>query len=143
MALATKTVLKPYIALHVAKVQHETKLADIKEKMAAMQETIIESFGEDGIQSVNCNGFTVHLKRNLYASAGGDPPDRVAMIEAIKAMPDKTWSFLVGDNVNANMLSSRVRECEVDGNDMPILPDELKKLIKVAEVFKIGMRKTK
>ncbi|KKM07745.1 hypothetical protein LCGC14_1730930, partial [marine sediment metagenome] len=67
--------------------------------------------------------------------------DKESMYDALKTIDDETWSFLVGDSVNSNSLSARVRECELDDQGMPILPAELVNVIKVSEVFKIGARK--
>ena len=139
MALATKTLLKPYVALHKLRTDLETKLADVKTRMKDLEPALTDSFTGEGLQSVNCNGYTVYLHRQLWAGHAGD---KDALMAELKAMTDESWSFLVKDNINSNSFSARVRELERNEDDMPILPDNLKSLIKVSEVFKIGMRKS-
>ena len=68
--------------------------------------------------------------------------DVKARLDELEPQIAESWSFLVRDNVNTQQLSARVRECELDVNGMPILPDELKQVIKVSEVFRIGARKS-
>ncbi len=139
MSLATKTKLKPYIELVKKKTKLEQQLSDTKARLAKLEPEIVEQFQEEGVQRMNCDGYTIHLKRNIWASAADG--DKKAMYAALSALGDETWSFLVEDNVNAHRLAARVRECKNDKDGMPILPAELTKVIKVSEVFKIGARK--
>lgn len=138
MAIAMKTLIKPYVVFDKKKKRLKLELAKITKAMTDMEPAIADAFTEQGIQSINVDGACVHLKRSLFAGAK-DGKDK--LIEVLKQMEDETWSFLVGDDINANKLSARVRECECDENDLPIIPDELKKVLSVAEVFKIGVRK--
>ena len=137
MAVPTKTILKPYVALHKQKTRLEAELADTKERMKEMEPVLTKSFTDEGLQSINLDGHTVYLNRQIWAGAD----DKDDMIKVLKAMDDDTWRFLVADNVNSSKLSARVRECERDDDNMPILPAELRPVIKVAEVFRIGVRK--
>lgn len=138
MSLATKTVVKPYVALVKKKLLLQQQLDDAKARLAELEPKIVEAFQDEGIQSTKIDDYTVYLNRQLWAGAADD---KQAMCDALKVFPDDTWSFLVKDNVNVQTLSARVRECEMNEDGMPILPEALKDLIKVAEVFKIGARK--
>ena len=138
--LATKTKLKPYVDLIKKKTLLEEQLRDVKARLDDLEPQIAESFQKEGIQSTNVDGYTVYLNRQLWAGAANG--DKEAMFAALKIYPDESWSFLVRDNVNSQQLSARVRECDLDANGMPILPDELKQVIKVSEVFRIGARKS-
>ena len=138
--LATKTKLKPYVELIKKKTLLEEQLRDVKARLDELEPQIAESFQKEGVQSTNVDGYTVYLNRQLWAGAANG--DKEAMFAALKTYPDESWSFLVRDNVNTQQLSARVRECELDVNGMPILPNELKQVIKVSEVFRIGARKS-
>ncbi len=138
MALPTKTKLKPYIALIKTKTQLEQKLADVKARLTKLEPEIAEAFISEGIQSHNMDGYTLYLNRQIWAGADGN---KEKMMLALKFYPDDSWSFMVKDSVNSQTLSARVRECERDKDDMPILPEALKSVIKIAEVFRIGARK--
>jgi len=116
----------------------EEQLRDTKARLDELEPKIVESFQEEGIQSTKLDGYTIYLNRQLWAGHAGD---KQAMCDLLKSMDDNTWNFLVEDNVNVQRLSARVRECEKDDNGMPILPEQLKEVIKVSEVFKIGARK--
>ncbi|KKN45153.1 hypothetical protein LCGC14_0686060 [marine sediment metagenome] len=139
MPIATKTKLKPYVELVKKKALLEQQLAETKARLAKLEPEIVEQFQENGVQRMSCDGYTIHLIRKIWAAAVNG--DKKAMYTALSALDDETWSFLVEDNVNANRLAARVRECEDDDDGMPILPAELVDVIKVSEVFKIGAQK--
>lgn len=144
MSIATKTKLEPYVKLVKKKTKLEQQLSDTKARLAKLEPEIVEQFQQAGVQRINCNGYTIYLNRHIWASATEDEngnKDKESMYDALKTIDDETWSFLVGDSVNSNSLSARVRECELDDQGMPILPAELVNVIKVSEVFKIGARK--
>ena len=138
--LATKTKIKPYVELIKKKARLEEQLRDVKARLDVLEPQIAESFQKEGIQSTNVDGYTVYLNRQLWAGAADG--DKEAMFTALKTYPDDSWAFLVRDNVNTQQLSARVRECELDADGMPILPEQLKQVIKVSEVFRIGARKS-
>ena len=139
-SLSATQRLKQYIELTDLKRRLEAQLKDTKSRMAELEPHIVEQFQEDGTQSVNMDGFTVYLNRQLFASAADG--DKDAMIQAMKGCGDESWSFLVRDSVNSQSLSARIRECDLDENGMPMLPDSLQDVIKVAEVFRLGARKS-
>ena len=131
--------LREFVSLTALKRDLETRLKDAKARLDPLEAALIEQFQQDGIQSVNADGYTVYLNRKLFAGAkDGDKPTMIAALEAC----DETWSFLVEDNVNSQRLCARVRECELGDDGMPLLPDELKDAIQVCEQFTIGARKS-
>lgn len=139
MPIATKTRLKPFVDLTKKKALLTQQLADTKAWLAKLEPEIVEQFQEEGVQSMNCDGYTIYINRKIWASAANG--DKKAMYAALSALDDETWSFLVEDTVNANRLAARVRECEENAEGMPILPPALVDVLKVSEVFKIGARK--
>lgn len=137
--IATKTKLKVYVDLTDKKRKLEEQLKDTKARLAELEPAIVEMFQSEGVQSMNIDGYTVYLNRKLFA--GPKDGDKEAMIAALQGC-DESWSFLVSPTVNTNQLGARVRECDMDENDLPILPDSLKDVIAVFEQFRVGARKS-
>lgn len=137
--IATKTLISEYVRLTERKRALEEQLKDAKARLDEMEPRIVEQFQSDSVQSMSVDGYTVYLNRKLLAGAkDGDKP---AMIAALKAVGDESWSFLVEDNVNYQRLNARVRECPQDESGMPILPEALRAVVNVYEDFTIGARK--
>lgn len=139
MAIATKTLLKVYVQQTIRKRDLEAQLKDCKAKLAEMDPKITEQFIKEGVKTLGIDGYTIYINRTLRA--GPVDGNKVALFTALKALPDD-WNFLVGDNVNTQQLAARIRECEMDEDEMPILPDSLKDVIHIYEQFKVGARKT-
>lgn len=138
--IATKTKLSVYVELTITKRKLEEQIKDTKARLAELEPAIIEQFQENGVQSMNIDGYTVYLNRKLFA--GAKDGDKEAMITALQGCDDETWSFLVGPTVNSQQLAARIRECDMDENSLPILPDSLKSVIAVHEQFRVGARKS-
>ena len=132
--------LKEFVEITALKREIEGQLKDAKARLGELEPLIAEHFTEEGMQSVNVDGYTIYLNRRLFA--GPMDGDREAMVAALEVCDDESWKFLVKKGVNSQQLSARVRECEVDENSgMPSLPDGLRQTIKVYEEFRIGARK--
>lgn len=132
-------LLKEFVRLTAQKRDAEAQLKDLKARLDELEPQVSDGFIDDGVQSVNIDGYTVYLNRKLFA--GPKDGDKTAMIEALSGL-DEDWSFLVQDTVNHNQLQARVRECELDDQGMPILPPELAETMTVYEQFRVGARKS-
>lgn len=136
---AKTTRLREFAKLTTLKGQLEVQLKDIAARLSQLEEPIIEAFQQDGMQSVNVDGFNIHLKRTLFAGAKGDKSDLMATLKGM----DESWSILVQDNVNYQSLNARVRELELGDDGMPIVPAELVDVLNISEQYKLGARKSK
>ena len=115
---------------------------DLILELEALERTIIAAFGEDGLQRLTIDGRTVSMRREVWASAGGDTPGLAAGLRA--AGLDE----LVNDAVHGGRLSSWVRDIEREAGGEALAPEALRALlpepvrpaITISEVWKLGMR---
>jgi len=60
----------------------DAEAKEIKNRRDEIAETLSEEFVEDGVASIKCDGRTVYLHVDTYASCGGDVPSVLAAIQA-------------------------------------------------------------
>ena len=102
-----------------------------KEARDQMEAQLLQAFIQEGVQSIKTAEGMAYMRRDLWASLVGSP----------NTLVDTPLDWLIKPSVNQQSLSSAVREYPRDElSDLPILPEEVKELIKVVEVFKIGVR---
>ena len=102
-----------------------------KEERDQMEAQLLQAFIQEGVQSIKTAEGMAYMRRDLWASLVGSP----------NTLVDTPLDWLIKPSVNQQSLSSAVREYPRDElSDLPILPEEVKELIKVVEVFKIGVR---
>jgi hypothetical protein len=136
-----KTVrLRELVAQTNRKRELQAQLNDANARITALEPLVAEQFQQDGVQSVNIDGYTIYLNRKLYA--GPKDGNKAGLVAALKGL-DESWSFLVSEGFNANSLKARVRECELGADNMPIIPIELRDVMAVYEEFEVGARKSK
>jgi len=131
--------LRQYIRLTTERRALKDKDDELKTLIAAVEEQLLSQFQQDGVQRMTCDGHTVHLRRELWASAGGDTPGLVAALKAA-GLGD-----LCTETVQAQRLSAWVREfdpqkCLAPEAIVNQLPEEVRPAITVSEVFKLGVR---
>lgn len=97
--------VKQFVALADEKSALEQRLKQIEADQKALEEALLQQFQESGTQSVNVDGRTVSLRRDLFASPRDG--DREAVIEALKAADLGQY---VKEDYNANSLKAYVRE---------------------------------
>ena len=100
------------IDLYIAAVEQRNYLATAhetaKETVREMEEPLRQEFIERGTQSVNRHGWSVHMRRDLWARVLGE--DRDKAYAALRALPE--WRHLVTETVNAQSLKSTVRSLQ-------------------------------
>lgn len=143
---ADVTTVKAYAKAKLERERIEAKLKDIKARMEAMEPSISEYFQRQGMQSMNVGGYTVYLRRELWASLqqGVDP----AKLETEVAGTE--FAVAVAPRMNVQTMSALMREREeqmkqqgTKPNDLQhVIPAELRGLLKLAEIFKVGVRKS-
>lgn len=138
-------LLRKLRSLDVEIADAETYLRDLKAARRDVEEKVLDAYETDGIQSMNVDGRTYYLSGIIRANSDGDAGGTPAVAEVLRSM---NLDDLVGETVNANTLSSYVREqvaaLEADAALLPIdarvraaVGDRLADVIKVAEVFSI------
>lgn len=109
----------------------------VKAQIEEVDAQILDEMAETGVESVRGHGYTFYVRRDLRASHAGD---KSAMIEALRSeIPE-----LVTETVNANSLTAWARELVGQAGDLDdpddALPEPLRGLIKIAEIYKVGVR---
>ena len=114
----------------------------IKERANALEKELLEEFGEEGVQSVQVDGSTVYLKRELWAAKASDDVDSERIRQALH---DAGLSEFVTEKHNSSTLSAYLRNLEDaldDGQSLTdAMPQQLRGVIKGVEVFKVLYRK--
>lgn len=110
----------------------DAELREKKRERDALEQQLLEAFRNEGIQSIRTNDGLAYLRRDLWASLTKSPEN----------LRGTSLEWLIKDSVNQQTLSATVRELPRDEEDLPILPEEVKELIKVTEVYKVGVRQS-
>ena len=108
----------------------DAELKKAKEQRDALEQELLAAFREEGVQSIKTTEGLAYLNRNIWASL-------TAPAENLYGTP---LEWLIKPSVNQQSLSAVVRVYQRDDQDQPILPEEVKALINVTEVFKVGVR---
>ena len=158
-------MLKRFIVLDQAKKRVDEIGDEASARINAMRMRIAEWFAEQGMETVRVDGYTVYIRRQLWA--GYQTPDgdlsaeerrgwKQRFIDMLKTakwtIPDpdqpgatRTMStgHLIHDDYNAQTLSALIRELPVDEQGEPMLPPELKSSIKITYNIMPCKRKTR
>lgn len=111
----------------------EAELDNIKEEIRAVEQPLVEEFAENGLSSLNVNGYTAYLHNQLWAKVEDGRMEDFTVSEL---------GELVKPTVNAQSLSAAIRELPKDNSGMPILPKNLIGVVKVSEIHSIRIRST-
>lgn len=126
--------LRDYVRLRRREAELKAQMESIKDEADGLQHELMEQFGQDGVSSINVDGVTVYLHRQLWAGAAdGVPKDTV--VEVLKSVG---LGHFVTESFNVQTLSSYVRDLEREEEP---LPDELADVINVREVYGIRTRR--
>lgn len=109
----------------------EAQLKAVEAQLDAAKAGALRYFEVNGVDNVSAGGYTVYLRRQLWAKVI-DPE------AAIRILPEIGWDDYVKPKINSQTLSARLRELDRDG--VPI-PSELDGVIGVSEVFEIRATK--
>lgn len=126
-------IIRQWIELDKQRKQHEADIVEIKEKMAFLENVIVENFASAGIDSVRVNGFNISTKKHIFAVIVDGDKER-----AYEALRKAGFGHYVSETVNMRSLSTLVSDLiESDQH----LPDEFNGAISTFETTKL--RKTK
>ena len=126
---STTCLAAQYIEMHQEKVRLEVALKAHKDQMAALEESLKEQFINEGVASIKTVNGLVYLYKQVWARCSNPA-----------ALACTRWAWLVGASVNTNSLSAAVRELELDTEGKPDLPEEVKELIDISEVWSVRVR---
>ena len=96
-----------------------------------LHDIVLRHFEQTSTSQVKCEGRTVHLQNQLWASC--------LDVDALKRHPD-TAEF-VREKVNGQTLSAYVRELEKGDDGEVVLPEGLQDAIRVSETIQVRTRK--
>ena len=122
------------------KAELDTELDGIKKEMEGLKPGILELMQETGVSKMRLDKWerTVFLHRQLWAGAkDGDKEG------AMQALRDSGLSELIYETFSTQSLSRHVRDMAQEQDvDIPSLPPEMEKGIKVIEKFDIRANKS-
>ncbi|HEY5571813.1 MAG TPA: hypothetical protein VIK64_02260 [Anaerolineales bacterium] len=108
----------------------DAELKRRKEARDALEQELLAAFRDEGVQSIRTSEGLAYLRRDIWASLSGTPDQLLG----------GPLEWLIKPSVNQQSLSAVVREYQRDDQDQPILPEEVKALVNVTEVYKVGVR---
>lgn len=140
--------VKEFVSLEKEKRDLSARLKTVQARLNELDGSIQGEFLTDGIQSINIDGRTVYLHRDVYAS----PKDsnRAAVVEALEA---SGLGQYVKRDYNAQSLTAYVREQlaaaeeyaaaeeRVITEPAEALPPALAAVLNVSTVFSVSSRK--
>lgn len=122
-------------ALQDEKKQKEQEVKDLNAKIDELDENLTKAMTEEELDKFTRLGNTFYLKSRLFASPIAGKKD-----EMIKALKDSGNGSLVVEQVNANTLSSFIKE-QREQTGCEDVPDYLKDLVSTFEKVSVGIRK--
>ncbi|HUU70702.1 MAG TPA: hypothetical protein VM223_18095 [Planctomycetota bacterium] len=132
-------MVRRFLALRKEKARIAQELEETKEVLRWHEEALIEALAAEGVDKITVDGRTVYPQRTFRPSL----IDKQAAIAVLKQLPG--WAYMVVETVNAQTLRGRVlelvRDGMVDNDDMPVLPDSLKELVNLNEMYSLSDRK--
>lgn len=130
--MTTVGIATNYILLVKECRELDAALKKAKELRDAKEQELLAAFREEGVQSIRTNEGLAYLNRNTWASLKyGSTP------ELLRGTP---LEWLLKVSVNQQSLSAVIREYPRDDQEQVILPEEVKALVNVTEVYKVGVR---
>lgn len=117
---------------------HKKELdAEIKEVTAEIESldlALSEAMTEAELDRFSRNGSTFYLNTRLFASPAAGRKE-----EMMQALKDQGFGSIVVETVNANTLSSFVKE-QISAND-DVIPEWLSEVVSTYEKITVGIRK--
>lgn len=151
MTKATESTMVRRARLEEQRRELKGNLKKVEEEIKEADEQLLDELAEIGVDSVRVPPYTFYVKRELWASA----EDHTKTVKALYSygMED----YVTPERVNTQTISSYVRELERDtlrelqeqgidqGPSLTLLqstlPIGLRESLKLAELFKVGVRR--
>lgn len=131
--------IRDWMKMVERKREAEERIAEINEQIKECERLILRDLQEEGVDRITVDGKTVYVRREVWASSGGDTP---ALVQAFK---EEGLDELVTETVSSQRLSAWVREHDPERSMseeeiVSALPPRIAPHVKVTEVFKLGYR---
>ena len=129
-------------ALMNEKKELEEKTKDVNSKIEEIDKNLSEAMANEELDKFTHSGNTFYLKSRLFAS-----PIAGKKEDLIKALKDNGFGDLVVEQVNANTLSSFIKEQRESHNDstkedyIKDVPKYLEGIVSTFERINVGVRK--
>ncbi len=147
----TDELLVEAATLHLRRETLESEVGRIKARMAEIEPLLIERMTAIGQQGASVQGVTIHIRREIWASAkGGMIPAFKTFLKSNKKLGIDPTS-LVKESVNGQTLSGLIRElirgrkdelgkAAIGKKAEELLPPKLLDFVNVSETTKLGFR---
>ena len=149
--------IKRFALLGNRKAKLKVAMDKVDEEAKKLEPWVLSFLEQNALEKPRFYGRLVHVVRETPASIVGlaGSPEREEAMETLKAHP--ATAFLVKDNVNWRTLQAFVKDLReadcVDSEGLPVFPVEehadnrlhypsdIKKVIKVSEIYRVRTRK--
>lgn len=126
--------MRRYVALDKDIDDLEAQAKKLKAEKKELEEQLIAEFERNGMQNMRIDDRTVYLNELVVSRADQEMGGVTALAAVLRAhAPD-----IVKESVNANSLSSWVRDLQNAGEE---IPEEVKKHLVIQSVFSLKIRK--
>ena len=112
----------------------ETQVKELNNEISLLDSQLSDVMAEEECEKFSRNGSTFFLSSRLFAS-----PISGKKAEMLAVMRDKGFGDLITENVNANTLSSFVKEQMSQNNDE--IPEWISQVVNAYERISVGIRK--
>lgn len=136
MAATATALIAKRIRLEKQKKELDEKLTACKAEIEKTQEGVIDWFQRSGTDRISQDGVTLYIRRELWPGRA----DGVTSDEACKALADVGLGDYAAPRLNTQGLRSHITELEAADTEFLSRYPGLANIIKVNEVFKIGVR---
>lgn len=112
----------------------EAQVKELNNEISLLDSQLSDVMAEEECEKFSRNGSTFFLSSRLFAS-----PIAGKKAEMLAVMRDKGFGDLITENVNANTLSSFVKEQMSQNNDE--IPEWITQVVNAYERISVGIRK--
>jgi len=124
-------VIREFQRLKALEAELRADLNEVEAARKELEEQVTTQLIEEGVQNINIDGQTVYLRRDVYPSYPAGKEAAIALLAADPAHQD-----IVQQTINHQTVCALLRE--LDGN----YPAEWQGIIEVADVYRVGLRKS-
>lgn len=126
--------VRELIRLRERKSELNGKLSDVEDRLKKLTPILLDEFAQAGVQRITVDGKTIYHSRRVWVGRA----DGVDLEEFMDVLREEGLGDLVKASVNSQTISAWYREQEDLGEP---IPDRLSEVMKVSEVFDLGVRK--